>query len=221
MLKHAKFRTLFASRYPIILIDEYQDTNAVWVEAIKAHFLGQAGSPLFGFFRDHWQKIYEEGCGEIVHPALTVIGKQAIFRSVQTIVDCFNRMRPELTQFSEDPNSTGDIRVFHINNWRATRRTGLIGSVTCLKQCQHRPSMELERYLLTPDGISRLNIQRFLCSLTARWRANKGITACQESSVSIRRSQKKTVSLLAFSLTAWNLPLSALWKNGSVQCSPL
>jgi len=124
MLKHAKFRTLFASRYPIILIDEYQDTNAAWVEAIKTHFLGQAGSPLFGFFGDHWQKIYEEGCGEIVHPGLTVIGKQANFRSVQSIVDCLNRMRPQLTQFSEDPNSTGDVRVFHTNNWRATRRTG-------------------------------------------------------------------------------------------------
>jgi DNA helicase-2/ATP-dependent DNA helicase PcrA len=124
MLKRQKFRTLFASRYPIILIDEYQDTNAAWVEAIKQHFLGQPASPLFGFFGDHWQKIYEEGCGEIVHPALTVIGKQANFRSVQSIVDCLNRMRPELTQFSEDPQSTGDIKVFHTNLWRATRRTG-------------------------------------------------------------------------------------------------
>ena len=124
MLKKQKFRTLFASRYPIILIDEYQDTNAAWVEAIKQHFLGQPASPLFGFFGDHWQKIYEEGCGEIVHPALTVIGKQANFRSVQSIVDCLNRMRPELTQFSEDPHSTGDIKVFHTNLWRATRRTG-------------------------------------------------------------------------------------------------
>jgi DNA helicase-2/ATP-dependent DNA helicase PcrA len=124
MLRKPKFRTLFASRYPIVLIDEYQDTNAAWVEAIKEHFLGRAGSPLFGFFGDHWQKIYEEGCGEIAHPALAVIGKQANFRSVQNIVDCLNRMRPELTQFSEDPRSLGDVKVFHTNHWRATRRTG-------------------------------------------------------------------------------------------------
>ena len=93
LLKSVKFRTLFASRYPIVLVDEYQDTDASWIEAIKTHFLGQPTSPLFGFFGDHWQKIYEGGCGEIVHPSLTVIGKQANFRSVQDIVDCLNRMR--------------------------------------------------------------------------------------------------------------------------------
>lgn len=124
LLKSVKFRTLFASRYPIVLVDEYQDTDASWIEAIKTHFLGLPNSPLFGFFGDHWQKIYEGGCGEIVHPSLTVIGKQANFRSVQDIVDCLNRMRPQLTQFSEDPTSKGEVSVFHTNGWTATRRKG-------------------------------------------------------------------------------------------------
>jgi DNA helicase II / ATP-dependent DNA helicase PcrA len=49
LMENIKFRRLMTDRYPIILIDEYQDTDADWMEAIKAHFLGQPGSPLFGF----------------------------------------------------------------------------------------------------------------------------------------------------------------------------
>jgi DNA helicase-2/ATP-dependent DNA helicase PcrA len=124
LMENLKFRRLMTDRFPIILIDEYQDTDAKWVEAIKIHFLGQAGSPLFGFFGDHWQKIYGEGCGRLEHPAVQEIGKEANFRSVATVVNCLNRMRPQLPQFVVDPNSAGRVNVFHSNNWTGLRRTG-------------------------------------------------------------------------------------------------
>ncbi|WP_189676680.1 UvrD-helicase domain-containing protein, partial [Sphingomonas glacialis] len=124
LMENAKFRRLMADRYPIILIDEYQDTDADWVEAIKTHFLGQPGSPLFGFFGDHWQKIYGDGCGKLEHAAVKEIGKEANFRSVSIVVDSLNRMRPELPQFVEDLNAPGEVRVFHTNNWIGQRQTG-------------------------------------------------------------------------------------------------
>ena len=40
LMAHEKFRRMIAARFPIILVDEYQDTDSDWVEAIKAHFLG-------------------------------------------------------------------------------------------------------------------------------------------------------------------------------------
>lgn len=122
LMENAKFRRIVKDKYPIILIDEYQDTNAGWIESIKAQFLGQEGSPQFGFFGDHWQKIYGDGCGKIEHPSLTIIGKQANFRSVLAIVECLNRMRPELPQFVVDPNELGSIRIFHTNTWTGTRQ---------------------------------------------------------------------------------------------------
>ena len=64
-MENAKFRRILTEKYPIILIDEYQDTNADWINSIKTFFLGQEGSPQFGFFGDHWQKIYGDGCGKI------------------------------------------------------------------------------------------------------------------------------------------------------------
>lgn len=124
LMSNDKFRSFMAARYPIILIDEYQDTDAKWIEAIKEHFLGKDASPLFGFFGDHWQKIYGDGCGKLEHEAVREIGKEANFRSVQLIVDKLNLMRPELPQFVEDPELAGDVQVFHTNGWQGERRTG-------------------------------------------------------------------------------------------------
>jgi DNA helicase II / ATP-dependent DNA helicase PcrA len=124
LMDNATFRRILTSKYPIILIDEYQDTNGGWIDSIKTHFLGQESSPLFGFFGDHWQKIYDGVCGKIEHPSLMVVGVQANFRSVSTVVDCLNRMRPELPQFVVDPNQQGSVRIFHTNSWVGARQTG-------------------------------------------------------------------------------------------------
>ena len=124
LMEHSKFRRILADKYPIILIDEYQDTDAGWIDSIKQHFLGREDAPQFGFFGDHWQKIYGNGCGQIEHPGLTVVGKEANFRSVPTVVDCLNRMRPALPQFVVDPNAQGSVRVFHTNAWPGQRRGG-------------------------------------------------------------------------------------------------
>lgn len=122
MMKNVKFRRILKQRFPIILIDEYQDAHAGWIDSIKEHFLGQEGSPLFGFFGDHWQKIYGEGCGSIEHDALEVIDVHANFRSVPKIVDCLNRMRPNLTQIPYSESAEGSVRVFHTNSWPGARK---------------------------------------------------------------------------------------------------
>lgn len=124
LMAHEKFRRMIADRFPIILVDEYQDTYSDWIDAIKANFLGKPGAPQFGFFGDHWQKIYGGGCGKLEHPAVTEIGKEANFRSVKAVVDVLNRMRPELQQFVEDPQAEGQVRVFHSNDWQGQRQKG-------------------------------------------------------------------------------------------------
>jgi len=124
LLKRSKFRSLLIERYPIILIDEYQDTDRMIVEALDAHFLGTAEGPLIGFFGDHWQKIYGNGCGAISSASLHRIGKEANFRSVPAVVAALNAMRPELPQAVRDPQALGSVQVFHTNNWTGERLTG-------------------------------------------------------------------------------------------------
>jgi DNA helicase-2/ATP-dependent DNA helicase PcrA len=123
LLGQRKFRDILISRFPILFIDEYQDTDRDFTEALKSHLLS-GKKPLVGFFGDHWQKIYGSGCGKIEHPNLKVIGKKANFRSVQVIVECLNHLRPELPQKVQDPTAKGSVGVYHTNNWPGARRTG-------------------------------------------------------------------------------------------------
>ena len=124
MLVLPKFRSVLVARYPILFIDEYQDTDTAFVEALKTWFLDRGDGPLIGLFGDHWQKIYGEGCGSVVHDALTSIDKNANFRSTSAIVTVLNRMRPDLPQAPSDPDAPGEARVFHTNAWPGQRRTG-------------------------------------------------------------------------------------------------
>lgn len=124
LLDNRKFRNLFRSRYPVILIDEYQDTDEGWVNAIKTQFFSGDELLQFGFFGDHWQKIYGNGCGNLDIPSLRQIEKKVNFRSAPAIVDCLNRMRPQLLQEPAYKHLDGQIRVFHTNEWDGQRRSG-------------------------------------------------------------------------------------------------
>lgn len=124
LLNSVKFRQIIIDRYPIILIDEYQDTDKDWVKEIKKNFLDLDNdiSPLFGFFGDHWQKIYGKGCGLITHNKIVEIGKKANFRSNQIIVSALNNMRLALPQTPNDEESDGSIHIFHTNHWNVNRQ---------------------------------------------------------------------------------------------------
>lgn len=122
-LDNPKFRRMMTARYPILFIDEYQDTDAAFVNALMGHYVGKPASPLIGLFGDGWQKIYGAGCGTVSNESLTSIGKGANFRSVPAVVNVLNKMRPELPQAVEDEDAPGMAVVYHTNAWIGTRRT--------------------------------------------------------------------------------------------------
>jgi DNA helicase-2/ATP-dependent DNA helicase PcrA len=151
LMENAKFRNIVTDRFPIILVDEYQDTDKDWIAAIQRLFLGNSPSPLFGFFGDHWQKIYGNGCGRLEHQRVKEIGKEANFRSVKTIVDCLNRMRPELQQFVVDPTAIGQVSVFHTNAWTSERQTGAHWGGDLPSEVGHE-TLEQVKTLLAQEG---------------------------------------------------------------------
>ncbi|SOY57735.1 conserved hypothetical protein [Cupriavidus taiwanensis] len=124
LLARPKFRSVMTARYPVLLIDEYQDTDAGFVNALKQHFLDTGTGPVIGLFGDHWQKIYGEGCGAVEHAALEVVNKNANFRSASPIVSMLNRMRPGLPQTPSDADAPGEARLFHTNEWPGQRLSG-------------------------------------------------------------------------------------------------
>lgn len=124
LLGKQKFQSLLKSRYPVLFIDEYQDTNIDLAASIVTNLIVKPSGMLIGLFGDHWQKIYgSKACGLIEHERIQEIGKNANFRSDKNIVECLNRMRPELPQHEADPESSGEIHVFHSNDFEGTRRT--------------------------------------------------------------------------------------------------
>ncbi|MEI6528074.1 MAG: UvrD-helicase domain-containing protein [bacterium] len=151
LLNEIKFRDLVSDRYPYLFIDEYQDTDEKIAAALIKHFLDTEKGPLIGFFGDHWQKIYGDGCGLIDHPKLETIGKEANFRSAPVIVDCLNRMRPDLPQKVENPTAEGSVAVFHTNEWVGTRRTGQHWADDLPADSAHS-HLEAAKELLTNEG---------------------------------------------------------------------
>jgi DNA helicase II / ATP-dependent DNA helicase PcrA len=124
LFEKPKFRTIFTKKFPVLFIDEYQDTNADFAEALQKYFIADNSDPLIGFFGDHWQKIYGNGCGAITNSSLVKIGKGANFRSDKAIVALLNRLRPELTQEAKDDASDGKIIAYETNSWRGERQNG-------------------------------------------------------------------------------------------------
>ncbi len=124
LMEQRKFRHILSTRFPILFIDEYQDTNAGFANSILQHFIAPRVGPLIGLFGDSWQKIYGDGIGLIEHANLSHIGKEANFRSVKEVVGVLNRIRPDLPQKVKDPDATGSVKVYHSNSWVGTRRGG-------------------------------------------------------------------------------------------------
>ena len=124
LMEYPKFRRILAAKFPVLFIDEYQDTDAAFAESLIRHFVGTGGGPLVGLFGDSWQKIYRTGAGRIDHDNLQLIGKEANFRSVPDVVNVLNRIRPDLPQQVSDPGAVGSAKVYHSNSFIGLRQTG-------------------------------------------------------------------------------------------------
>lgn len=126
LLQLPKFQKYLKSKFPIIFIDEYQDTDKDLANSLINSLIENDSGVLVGFFGDHWQKIYgKNACGLVNSPSgkIVEIEKNANFRSDKNIVGCLNRIRNELPQNEYNPTSQGVIKVFHSNDWNGKRLT--------------------------------------------------------------------------------------------------
>lgn len=125
LLDNAKFRRVFSDKYPLILIDEYQDSYGPIIERFIEYFISKETGPQFGFFGDAWQTIYQSNnaCGTIEHDNLKVIKKGSNFRSAPKIVDFLNKIRPDLPQTSAIDDFEGEVLVVTCDDYVGPRRT--------------------------------------------------------------------------------------------------
>jgi DNA helicase II / ATP-dependent DNA helicase PcrA len=120
LLNETKFRKLLTQQYPIIFIDEYQDTDQRFMESISEHFFRTGEGPLICLVGDHWQTIYR-GDFALADFPIEGIDKGSNFRSTPAIVNVLNKLRPNLPQAVSDPEAVGEARFFHANSYQGKR----------------------------------------------------------------------------------------------------
>jgi DNA helicase-2/ATP-dependent DNA helicase PcrA len=120
LLNEDKFRRLLTQNFPVIFIDEYQDTDQHFMTAISEHFFKSGEGPLIGLFGDHWQTIYR-GDFDLADFAVEGIDKGSNFRSAPAIVNVLNQLRPDLPQEVSSPGAVGEARFFHANSYQGER----------------------------------------------------------------------------------------------------
>ena len=125
LLDNAKFRRVFADKYPLILIDEYQDSYKPIIDRFVDYFIAKGIGPQFGFFGDAWQTIYQsnKACGAIEHDNIDVIKKSSNFISAPRIVQLLNDIRPDLPQKSAIDGFDGEVVVITCEDYNGARRT--------------------------------------------------------------------------------------------------
>lgn len=151
MLANPKFRRIFTSLYPVLFIDEYQDTDPLVMSALSQHFFTTDEGPITGLFGDHWQTIYRKEHELLDLPGVEGIDKGANFRSVPAIVDVLNRLRPELVQEVNDVDGQGEARFFHTNAFPGERVDTRNGKQE-LPDDAHADAIARTRQILAVDG---------------------------------------------------------------------
>ena len=125
-LDNKKFRRLLSLKYPIVLIDEYQDSFKIITDKFIEHFVEGSNSIQFGFFGDSWQTIYASNgaCGKIESKNLIEIRKNLNFRSNVAIVNVLNAIRSDFQQEAVDQNNDGQVIVITTQDYKGIRQSG-------------------------------------------------------------------------------------------------
>lgn len=111
---------LLAGRFPLIFVDESQDTFPKFVDALKSAARSSNGKLSLGFFGDPMQKIYETGIGDIGEDeGWTRITKPENFRSSSSVLGVINRIRTKADSVHQVSGTSvgggphvGDARIF-------------------------------------------------------------------------------------------------------------
>lgn len=93
---HALMQTLLTRRFPVIFVDESQDTDPAFVDALRKVAQAVPLGFCLGFFGDPVQKIYMQGAGPIPpEEGWKTLEKPENFRCPQAVLRVINRIRAE------------------------------------------------------------------------------------------------------------------------------
>ena len=93
---HALMRSVITRRFPVVFVDESQDTDPDFVEALRVIAREAPDRFCLGFFGDPMQQIYMQGAGAIpAEDDWQTLEKPDNFRCPQRVLEVINRIRAE------------------------------------------------------------------------------------------------------------------------------
>jgi DNA helicase II / ATP-dependent DNA helicase PcrA len=99
---HPLMQTLLTRRFPVIFVDESQDTDPAFVDALREVARAIPRGFCLGFFGDPVQKIYMQGAGPIPpEEGWETLEKPENFRCPQAVLRVINRIRAEDDQLEQ------------------------------------------------------------------------------------------------------------------------
>lgn len=122
-----RMQGIFVGRYPILLVDESQDTNRHLIDAffeVEGRFRGRFSLGLIG---DMMQRIYadgKEGLGDELPPEWATPGKRTNHRCPRRVIDLINKVRGVVDAHQQEPGplaTDGHVRFFLISNDHAEK----------------------------------------------------------------------------------------------------
>lgn len=115
--KYRVIKKLIQDTYPIIFIDEYQDTDKNVAISILEN-LKPNTSITFGFFGDYLQQIYGGSIGKIDAEkyGLKVITKIENFRCSREVIDILNKLRDDIQQEQSGKAKRGKCFFYYVND---------------------------------------------------------------------------------------------------------
>lgn len=115
---------IVVSKYPFILVDEYQDTAPEVVSSLLDSLLAKNTTKLnLGFYGDSHQKIYDTGIGSlnayVDKQQLALIKKEENYRSSHNVVGLLNNIRTNITQAIPEglERTEGSITFINCDNY--------------------------------------------------------------------------------------------------------
>ncbi len=109
---------LLITQYPILLIDESQDTKKELIESLLKLQLVYSSKFCLGLFGDTMQRIYSDGkldLGEDLPDDWKKPGKTINYRCPKRVITLINTIRENQPQTSGDDNEEGIVRLFVID----------------------------------------------------------------------------------------------------------
>ncbi len=102
IMRYSLMQTVLAQRFPFIFVDESQDTDPSFVEALLQGARTAPESFCLGFFGDPMQKIYMQGVGPIPSEnGWETLKKPENFRCPEAVLRVINRIRAEDDQLEQ------------------------------------------------------------------------------------------------------------------------